>query len=169
MSRGGILVGTALAAEIGLYLGYVGLGAQYHYWLHGLVGAAAGLGALTVRILLGRAPVGTGAVVSAALAGHLLSAVPDVLFRIGRLPHQPWMDLFLFHIRVHLVPWPLVGALAVLLITSGALVSAMYARRVAASAALGAAVIIAVSGLVAAAPIPDSIQDFDHHMTASIP
>ncbi|MGH9149279.1 MAG: hypothetical protein ACRD0F_02960, partial [Acidimicrobiales bacterium] len=97
---------VVVAAEVLVYLRYQAFGAEFHFWLHGMVGGTLGLGALaTLRLLRpGRRPPSMWA---AAGAGHAYAAFPDVLFLGAGLLHVWWMDVFALHVRIHFVPAPL--------------------------------------------------------------
>jgi hypothetical protein len=114
-----------LATEGYLYFRYAQFGAQFHFWLHGLFGAALGLAALTlVRVLRTRhhCDPARGAVApwEAGWVGHIYSAVPDVLLLGFGVLHVLWMDVFAFHITLHFIPIPLVTMLVLFLLALAA-------------------------------------------------
>lgn len=107
MSRRILSAVLVLLVEGYLYVRYAQLDAEFHFWLHGLLGGALGMAAVTaVRLASRRRPHGRPAVApwGAGGAGHLYSAVPDVLFLSFGVLHVLWMDVFAFHITVHFIP-----------------------------------------------------------------
>lgn len=105
-----VTLALIVLVEVNLSFRYAELGAQFHFWLHGLFGAALGLAGLTVLRLVtawrrNRDPA-SGAVApwEAGWLGHLYSAPPDVLFLIFGVLHVLWMDVFAFHITRHFIP-----------------------------------------------------------------
>jgi hypothetical protein len=159
-----VSAGLVLAAEVYLYIRYALLGAEFHFWLHGLFGAALGLAALTLlRMLAARrgGDPGQGAVTpwEGGFAGHLYSAVPDVLFLGFGVLHMLWMDVFAFHITLHFVPVPLLTMLALFLLTLAGYGLAASRHGWSAGTALVTALGVLLLALSLAAPIPESIQD----------
>lgn len=159
MSAGarGALAGGLLVLELYLAVRYRAFGAAYHHLLHGWLGAAAGLVAWTAAAARGRRPAVP--VWAAAVAGHLVSALPDVLFLAADEPHRPWMDVFVGHITAHLVPgrlWWALGVFTVAVLAAAATVAG--ARR---SALAGAVAVVVAAGLgfATAEPLPRTLQD----------
>jgi hypothetical protein len=155
-----------LATEAYLYYRYALLGAQFHFWLHGLFGAALGLAALTLlrTLTTGRRPrhdPATGAVApwEAGWLGHIYSAFPDLLFLGFGVLHMLWMDVFAFHIALHFVPAPLITMLVLFVLTLLAYGLAASRKPVLATGALLAATGILLAALALAEPIPDSLAD----------
>ena len=110
-----ISAAAVVTVEVGLWWRYAQMGAEFHFWLHGLLGGAIGVAAATVWALArGRRP---GAVWGSGFAGHVWSAFPDVLFISAGILHQLWMDAFAFHIAIHLIAAPLVTMLGVFALT----------------------------------------------------
>ena len=96
----------------------------------------------------------------AAVAGQLVSIVPDLMFRYLRMPHTRAMDWWLGHISIHTGPSPTLVALAVLLLGGGSwLAAAGGARRTAAALAVTASAGL-VTACLLAAPIPTRLADF---------
>lgn len=154
-----------LLIEAYLYTRYAQFGAQFHFWLHGLFGAALGLAALTVVRMVttwrrGRDPA-SGAVApwEAGWLGHLYSAVPDVLFLGFGVLHVLWMDVFAFHITLHFIPAPLLTMLALFLLTLLAYGLAVSRHTRTAATSLGIGAVILSVALALAAPLPGSIHD----------
>lgn len=89
-------------AELLVFLSYHHSDGRFHWFLHFFVGATAALSFLTLWTY------GTGCAARLPLLwifiGHMLAMLPDLLFGLGRIPHEPWMDVFLLHISVHFVP-----------------------------------------------------------------
>ena len=149
---------TGLAAlQYGLVMAYLGLGTWWHWLLHQLIGwglglATAALVAATTRYRVPALP--------ALLVGQLLSVVPDLQFRLARMPHEPSMDLWLGHISIHTGPSPVLVALAALLVGGWAWVAGAYDRR-AVAGALGAAALVLVTGAcLLARPVPSTLADY---------
>lgn len=100
------------AAEAFVCLRYAAYGVEFHYWLHGLFGAALGFLVVAALRLAGRRPP-VVAVWVAGLLAHLLSATPDALYLNLGWVHVRWMDVFAFHVSIHFVDQPLLVALSV--------------------------------------------------------
>lgn len=147
-----------------LYARYAQLGAEFHFWLHGLFGAALGLAALTavriVRTRCGGDP-GSGAVPpwESGFLGHLYSALPDVLFLGFGVLHVLWMDVFAFHITLHFLPAPLITMLVLIVLSLGAYGLATTRRPVGAAGLLVVATGVLITALALAEPIPDTLAD----------
>jgi hypothetical protein len=159
---------AVLLIEAYLYARYAQLDAQFHYWLHGLLGAALALAGLTAtRLIRGRRrPQSASAPRRRALTaweaaglGHLYAAFPDVLFLTFRLPHDYWMDAFGLHITVHFIPAPLLIALALFLLTLTGYGLVTAQLRGPATAALSAAALTAVAAISLASSAPTRIDD----------
>ncbi|WP_219416393.1 hypothetical protein [Pseudonocardia nigra] len=166
MIRSWVAGAAVIALEVLLYLEYARLHGQFHYWLHGLIGAALGLAALATARLISRRR-GDATIRprvtpwEAAFVGHLYSALPDFLFLGGGVLHDYWMDVFAFHITAHFVPAPILTALALFLLALAgyALATTGRPRPIPTAAALGAGAVLAIVALIAAAPVPDDVQD----------
>jgi hypothetical protein len=152
-------------AEVWLYLEYAELGAQFHFWLHGLFGATLGLLTLAAwRVVRGRlAPVAPW---ESAFAGHAVSALPDVLFLGLGVLHVLWMDVFALHISLHFVPYPLATQLGLFLLALATYVLAAEGRRTAALAGGAVAVAVTVAGLALRSPLPSSLAELQ---TGAVP
>jgi hypothetical protein len=153
-----------LVSEGYLYFRYARLGAEFHFWLHGLFGAALGLAALTiVRILRtrqqGDPARGVVAPWEAGWLGHIYSALPDVLFLGFGVLHVLWMDVFAFHITLHFVPVPLITMLVLFLLALAAYGLAASRRPRYAVTLLIAGTGVLLAALALADPIPDSLAD----------
>ena len=158
-----------LLTEGYLYYRYAQFGAEFHFWLHGLFGAALGVAALTAGRLVSsrrwRRDPGTGAVApwEAGWVGHVYSAIPDVLFLGFGVLHVLWMDVFAFHITLHFVPVPLITMLVLFVLALLAYGLAASGKALAAVGVLVGAAGALVAALALAAPLPDSLADLHIH------
>jgi hypothetical protein len=146
--------------EVWFFVRYAAGGAEFHYWLHALLGGALGLSLLTVlRLLHPRGEARQWRAHEATLVGHLWSAVPDVLFLAGGVLHASWMDVFSLHITAHFLwPGPLQAALVLWTLAVLAWVAARTgARRSSAAALLVAVAFLAVAGALRE-PVPRTLQ-----------
>lgn len=159
MTRGRLTAVLLAAVEVWFFARYAQAGAQFHYWLHALLGGALGLSVLTVVRLL-RPARATWRGHEATLTGHLWSAVPDVLFLSAGVLHVSWMDVFAVHITAHFLwPAPLPAALVLwALAVAGWAAARLGARRAAASAVLLTAGFLAVA-VDLHAPLPRTLQE----------
>jgi hypothetical protein len=151
-----VIVGIA-AVEAVLLAFYLYWDASFHWLLHLLVGGSIGLLAATA----GAAPRGlrTGALVPVVTVGHLIAAVPDILFRLG-VPHQHWMDLFAWHLESHFAPGGLLTWYLVFLVCLGANLLLQYRRR---SWPVVAALVSAGTALALAHErVPTELTSTDH-------
>src|SRR5207245_4885355 len=129
-------------------------GAEFHFWLLGLFGAAIGFTGLTLYRVLRRNERGRrGSVWLVGAAGHTYSAFPDVLFITAGVLHAYWMDAFAIHVSVHFIPDPLATMWAVFAVTLAAYAAAELDRRV---LALGL-VAVAVAGVLVALALRDPV------------
>lgn len=150
-----------VVAELYAYVRYAQNGADFHYWLHALLGGALGLWLLTLlRLLRPRHPgVGQWRAHEAALVGHLHSAIPDVLFLVAGTLHVAWMDVFALHITAHFLwPQPLVAGLLLWAATVVAWTALRFGARRLAGGALAAAVAILGLAVALRAPAPTTLQ-----------
>ena len=90
------------AAEVLLYLSYQHHDARFHWFLHFFVGTSAALIAMAVLTFWSARPVRFPLLW--LLMGHLIAMLPDILWNLQVLPHQPWMDVYLLHISSHFMP-----------------------------------------------------------------
>ncbi len=82
------------------------------------------------------------------------------MFRFGRMPHEPSMDLWLGHISIHTGPSPVLVALASLLLGGWAYVGvAGDRRRVGGALAAGGLVLVAVACLLAR-DVPTALSEY---------
>lgn len=139
----------ALVAMEALFVSrYLHYGAMWHFWLHALMGAAAGLTLLTLIALWRRQRVRGAAPWRAVIGGHVFSAMPDILFITVGVLHFWWMDVFAVHISVHFIPAPLLSLYVLLAIsvTGWAAVTLGHRRS---AAALVAVTVVAAAVLLA--------------------
>ncbi|MBA3621238.1 MAG: hypothetical protein M3493_11375 [Actinomycetota bacterium] len=157
MTRG-IVMGVVVAAVEGyLYWRYRALGAQFHFWLHGLLGAALAAFVLTVVGLVRRRPARP--VWRAGLAGHAYSAGPDLVFLTLGVVHELWMDVFAFHITLHLIPAPLATMFAVFALSLVGWAATTLGRWRAAALLAGTAVAVTVAAFALRTPLPRTLED----------
>jgi hypothetical protein len=159
-----ISAALVLLTEGYLYFRYARLGAEFHFWLHGLFGAALGLAALAiVRIARARhhRDPARGAVApwEGSWVGHVYSALPDVLFLGFGVLHVLWMDVFAFHITLHFIPAPLITMLGLFLLALAAYGLAASRHPWYATTTLIAGTGLLLAALAMAAPIPGSLAD----------
>lgn len=164
MRRGAVLRHASagalvLAAEVYTYRRYALFGAQFHFWLHLLLGLAIAFGVLAAwRLARPRAARRAGPFES-GFAGHLYAALPDVLFTAAGVLHARWMDVLGLHITAHFLwPSPLGAGLLLVLLTLTAYVAVTLRwRRAAGTTLLLAAGFLALAGLLRA-PLPTTLQ-----------
>lgn len=145
---------AVVAAEAYLVGRYQTFHALWHFWLHALLGVGVGVAVLTGVSAARRRPPSPAAVWAAAFAGHLLSALPDVLFLTAGMLHAPWMDVFAAHIGVHFLPAPLAVSFAVfaLGLLSWPLLAHGRIRTAAGMAVATVLIVIAIPAVSPAAP-----------------
>ena len=155
----GLSLAAVAGVEVYFFARYAANGAQFHYWLHLLLGGYLGVGLLALRRLTrGRRSRVRGW--QAGFLGHLYSVVPDVLFLTVGLLHAAWMDVFALHITAHFL-WPnaLVAGLVLWTLAIGGYVAAVLGTRRTAAAALTAS--LAFLGLAVAlrTPLPSTLDE----------
>ena len=91
-----------VAAEVLLYLSYQHHDARFHWFLHFFVGTSAALIAMAVLTYWSARPIRFPLLW--LFTGHIIAMLPDILWNLQWLPHQPWMDVFLLHISSHFIP-----------------------------------------------------------------
>lgn len=154
--------GLILAVEILFYRQYAHLGAEFHFWLHGLFGAALGVSAVTTWRLMTNKTVPVTAW-EAGFVGHVYSAVPDILFIAVGILHMYWMDVFALHISVHFIPAPIPTMLGLFILSLLAYGWASDGRRKLAIACLGLAGVVLCVSLLFRHPIPTSLRHLQRH------
>lgn len=166
MTRRLAVAGVAVAAlELVLWQRYAALDVTLHYWLHLLHGTAAGI-ALWVAVAAARwRPADPAArrlgLLTAAVAGHLFTAIPDVLFLVGGLLHRRWMDVFAVHIRIHMVPGALWVALGLLGLSLTAWLGLSAGHRRAACVGVAAVAVATTVAVAVAPPIPSTLAEVE--------
>ena len=91
----------AVGVEAFLYASYRGHDARFHWFTHFFAGAGVALLAMATVAFRARRPV--PAPLLWPVLGHVIAALPDVLFLAG-IAHQRWMDVFLGHLSSHYMP-----------------------------------------------------------------
>ena len=172
-----LALAAAGAGEAVVAQAYVTRGTTWHLLLHTLIGLGLGLAAGAAVSSLTQSRSGSGrrpeqegrpfGPVRWAVAGQLVSIVPDLLFAVIRIPHARWMDVFVGHITIHLVPAPLLVALAVFLLGSSAWFAAVVLRRRLGGALLAVATVASLGlALALADPIPTRLSDYGDRLAA---
>lgn len=160
MRRLALLAGAAalVGLQVAVAMAYTSRGTWWHWLLHQQVGWGVGLavaGGVTALAPRVRVPP-----VPAAIAGQLVSIVPDLLFRYARMPHTISMDWWLGHISLHRGPSPVLVALGVLLLGGWSWLAADRGRsRAGLGLAVATAVLLAGACLLAD-PLPTRLADF---------
>lgn len=161
---------TATAAvivfiEVLLYGRYAAIDAEFHFWLHGLFGASLGLISLSIWMLC-KPKSKSISPFEAGFAGHIYSAVPDIIFMMFGVLHMYWMDVFALHISVHFIPSPVPTMLAVFLLSLMSYGLVSDGRRRAGIVLLLIAAVITAIALMTRTPVPTTLQAFktyDHN------
>lgn len=156
-----------LSLEGYTYTRYAAYGAEFHFWLHALLGGTAALTLLAaVRLIRTRRHRrrpeqrrNDPSTSSSALLGHVWSAFPDVLFLGFGVLHASWMDVFGLHITIHFVPAPLPTMLLLWSLALLAHVSLAYDRRGLAVSTTVVIALLLLGAIALRAPVPDSLQD----------
>lgn len=149
-----------VSVEVYFYARYAESGAEFHFWLHALLGGALGLVLLTLLRLWRRREARPLRAHEAGLAGHLVSAVPDVLFLVVGVLHAAWMDVFVLHITAHFLwPGPLPAALALWTLAVAAWTSVRLGARRVAQACLLASVAFLAAALILRDPLPRTLAE----------
>jgi hypothetical protein len=98
--------------------------------------------------------------VLAPVGGQLLSIVPDLLFRFGRMPHENSRDLWLGHISIHTGPSPVLVALESLLLGCWGYVGMTGERRRVGGATAAGGLILVLLACLVARDAPTSLSDY---------
>lgn len=152
---------TLLVGELYFFVRYSEQGAQFHFWLHALLGGALGLAVLTVlRLLRPSREVHQWRAHEATLVGHLWSALPDVAFLVAGVLHASWMDVFSLHITAHFL-WPgaLLAGLVLWALAVGAWVAVRVGRTRTAAGLLVAAVAFLGVAVALREPVPQTLAE----------
>jgi hypothetical protein len=93
---------------------YLSLDVQIHWFLHLFLGGSA---ALLVATAVGLSTGRFGSALPIVTIGAVINAIPDVLYLYFHVAHQPWMDVFTWHVEAHFMPgfpvsWYLIFLLA---------------------------------------------------------
>lgn len=160
------LVITALIVigiEIYFYRRYAALGAEFHFWVHGLFGAALGITGLTLWRLARRKTDGWMKSYEAGFLGHVYSAVPDVIFLLFGILHMYWMDIFALHISVHFIPAPVPTMLGLFILSLIGYGLAADGKRRPAYFSFGVAGTVLCIALLLRSPIPANLEDLQQN------
>ena len=146
-----------VALEVVVARAYLGFGTWWHWLLHQQVGWGVGLAtaALVATVSRWRVPA-----VVALVAGQVVSIVPDLQFRFGRMPHEPSMDVWLGHIAIHTGPSPVLVALGALLLGGWAHIAVTVGRRRLAVPLALAGLLLVVVACAVARPLPTTLADY---------
>ncbi len=150
---------TILVVLLGVYLS---LAVQIHFFLHLLLGGTV---ALLVATAIGLGSGWFPPWLPLITIGAVVNAVPDVLYLYFHVAHEPWMDVFTWHVETHFMPgFPVSWYLLFLLALAGYFVAqapgASEAVRIAPFAL--AAAVVAGAVLWAHERIPVGLIDPDH-------
>ncbi len=149
--------------EVLFYRQYAQLGAEFHFWLHSLFGAALGIVVLvTWQLMRPRRPVRLSAWEAGAI-GHLYSAVPDILFIAVGLLHMYWMDIFALHISLHFVRQPIMTMLALFLLALLAYGLLQSGRRQLSVSVVGVWLLVLSLSLLLRYPVPRNLRQLQQH------
>ena len=146
-----------LALQYLVAMSYLGLGTWWHWLLHQLIGWGVGLGTAALVAVVSRYRIPA---VVALLGGQLVSIVPDLQFRLARMPHEPSMDLWLGHISIHTGPSPVLVALGAVLLGGWAWIASSYERKAVAGALGAAALALVAAACLLARPLPTELADY---------
>lgn len=148
-----------IAVQALLAQAYYERGTSWHFLLHTTFGLGLGLSVAALVSTRLRRPVPA---LPFAAAGEAVSVLPDLLFVLARVTHMRWMDVFVGHIRLHLVPGPLVVAVGLFAVGGWAWWLASPAARPRAGATLASAgLLVTVLAFAAARPLPTSLTQVD--------
>jgi hypothetical protein len=147
-----------LAVLLGVY---ISLAVQIHFFLHLLLGGTI---ALLVATAIG---LGTGWFppwLPLVTIGAVVNAVPDVLYLYFHVAHEPWMDVFTWHVETHFMPGFPASWYGLFLLALAAYFAAQAAPAPAVRVAPFAVASAAVAGAVVWAHerVPVGLIDPDH-------
>lgn len=154
--RGRGLAG-AVVLQLLLFLGYSTFRTQWHYLLHTALGFAAGLVVAAVVVAIRRRPC---APLASAVVGQMVSVTPDVMFRMLRMSHVRWMDVFVAHVTIHTSPGRLLVTAASAITASWAWWCAAVGRRRLGLTLAGLAVAMVGTALAFHTPVPTRLSDY---------
>lgn len=145
------------------YRQYAHLGAEFHFWLHSLFGAALGIMALVLWQLLRPNRQTKLSAWEAGFIGHFYSAVPDILFITFGVLHMYWMDIFALHISIHFVRQPVLTMLILLLLALLAYGLVQSNKRTLGLSCVGVWFLILSLSLLFRYPIPQNLMQLQQH------
>ena len=152
-----------VVVEVLFYRQYAHLGAEFHFWLHSLFGAALGIVALTSWQLLRPQNKNTISAWEAGFIGHIYSAIPDVLFIAVGVLHMYWMDIFALHITLHFVRQPILTMLVLFLIALLAYGCTKSDKRGLGHAFVIAWLVVLGGSLLFRHPVPHNLRQLQQH------
>ena len=132
-------------------------GTSWHFLVHSMIGVGLGLSAATFWTAHKRQAANPWVW---GLVGQLVSMLPDFMFIILRMPHDPWMDVFVGHISIHTSPAPLIVSLVVFSLGIWSWYCGSVLKRYRLSLTLaGAAIILLLLALSLHRALPSSLHD----------
>lgn len=152
-----------VVVEVFFYRQYAQLGAEFHFWLHSLFGAALGIIALVVWQLMSPTRPTKISAWEAGAMGHVYSAVPDILFIAIGLLHMYWMDIFALHISLHFVRQPILTMLTLFLIALLAYGLLQSGRRYLSVGIVGVWLLVLSLSLLFRYPLPHNLRQLQQH------
>ena len=149
--------------EILFYRQYAQRGAEFHFWVHSLFGAALGIVVVTIWLLC-RPKRSTGlSAWEAGFIGHAYSAIPDFLFIAVGILHMYWMDIFALHISLHFVRQPVLTMLLLFLTALLAYGCVRSGRRTYGRYLVICWLVLLGGSLLFRHPIPTNLRQLQHH------
>lgn len=103
--------------EIILYASYWNRQASFHWFNHFLVGASVAMISFCIWIVVTHKRVGQPLLW--LYLAHIFAMIPDILYNVGHIPHELWMDVFFGHISSHFIPGRNWTLYAIFIITLG--------------------------------------------------
>lgn len=161
LHRAYITIPVIVAVEIYFFSRYNELGAEFHFWLHGLFGATLGLMGLALWRLFKRRLQGRMLGLEAGFVGHIFSAMPDIIFLMFGVLHMYWMDIFALHISLHFVPQPLLVQFVLFLLALVAYGLAGTGQRRWAFASIGLICALTLFAMLLRQPIPKNLNEIN--------
>lgn len=146
-----------LALELLLWKGYAAFRTTWHYLLHTGLGVGAGLSAAALLSAARRRPTRG---LAWGLGGQLVSVAPDVMFRMLRMPHERWMDVFLAHVTIHTSPLPLFATTSAGVLGTWGWYAGCSGRRRLATGLAAVALVLLTVVLALHTPIPTALADY---------
>ena len=168
-SRRHLLTASCIVVvEVLFYRQYAHLGAEFHFWLHSLFGAALGVTGVTLWQLILPRKIMKLSAWEAGFLGHVYSAIPDILFVAVGVLHMYWMDVFALHITLHFVRQPILTMLILFLLSLLAYGCLQSSQRRLSQYVVVAWFIILGGSLLLRHPLPHSLRQIrqPHHQYA---